>query len=149
MLSHVDVDGDDDKDHGSIPQYKFISRKEEDKEAGIPWTIKGGIQVTDGGCVKHSTCTSWRTYWLICPNDRNTKSTGGHHGGWNQGSDQKVVRTSFLFPLSFSVGLILSHHPASQSLTYGNTLSLTPPFQHRVEMLSLLSSNGKDFREGL
>lgn len=31
-----DIDGDDRDDHDSIPHCMFISRKEEDREAGIP-----------------------------------------------------------------------------------------------------------------
>lgn len=49
---------------------------------------------------KHSTRTDCRSYWLSCPTNQKSK------GAWNQGSDQEVIRTSFLLPPSlFSVGL--------------------------------------------
>lgn len=59
----VDIDDDnDDEDHDSIPQCMFISRKEEDREAGIPRTVKGGIQVTDGDRVKQDSSVASSKY---------------------------------------------------------------------------------------
>lgn len=112
-----DVD-DDDKDHDSFPQYMFISLNEEDRRQEFHKISKEEFR-PDAGYGKqdsfiasgtHFTCPSWIIYWLLCPTDQNIEGasrllgTGRLEPGfWPEG-----FRTSFLFPSSFFLCLLIS-----------------------------------------